>query len=113
MLALRDGDFDIEFAYQTRLELGPGGTSFQLPTPYGLVNRVALTVKGRDVDVTPRHPVSVERRFADGDTVADIVFSPVADAALVWKPRSRDVARENTVFYVELSQLYVPSAGVI
>src|SRR5204862_3805829 len=30
-----------------------------------------------------------------------------------WKPRSRDVAREKAVFYAELTQLYVPTAGVI
>ena len=30
-----------------------------------------------------------------------------------WKPRSRDVKNEKPVFYAELSQLYVPSAGVV
>jgi hypothetical protein len=41
------------------------------------------------------------------------VLSPAADAWVGWKPRSRDVKREKAVFYAEISQLYVPAAGVI
>ena len=36
-----------------------------------------------------------------------------ADAWVGWKPRSRDVKNEKPVFYAEISQLYVPSAGVV
>ena len=45
--------------------------------------------------------------------MATLVLSPVNDARIAWKPRSRDVKREKPVFYAEMSQLYVPGAGVI
>src|SRR6185369_10045080 len=47
------------------------------------------------------------------NTVADLVLSPAAETWIAWKPRSRDVKHEKPVFYTEISQLYVPSAGVI
>src|SRR4029078_7035265 len=43
---------------------------------------------------------------------AELVLSP-ADAWIGWKPRSRDVKHEKPIFYTEISQLYVPAAGVI
>src|SRR5204863_7752737 len=47
------------------------------------------------------------------NTVAILVLSPAPEAWIAWKPRSRDVRKEKTVFYAEVSQLYAPSAGII
>jgi hypothetical protein len=44
--------------------------------------------------------------------VATLVLAP-GNAWIGWKPRSRDVRNEKSVFYAELSQLYVPAAGVV
>jgi hypothetical protein len=113
LLALEDGACDIEFSYQIAVGTTDNVTGFKLATPHGLVNRVTVTVVGKDVDITPRHAVSVTRQVAGSNTVAEIVFAPSPDAWLGWQPRSRDVKREKPVFYAELTQLYVPSAGVI
>ena len=46
------------------------------------------------------------------DYVATLTLTP--DGTWIgWRPRSRDVKNEKPVFYAELSQLYVPSAGVV
>ncbi len=113
LLAQARGDFKIELEYQIRLQPGAGEAGFRLPTPFGLVNQVTLTVKDRDVDISGQNAVAVERRYEGSNTVAKLVFSPVAAATVGWKPRSRDVKTENAIFYAEVSQLYVPSAGVI
>lgn len=113
LLALEDGACDIEFSYQIAVGAADQATGFKLATPHGLVNRVTVTVAGKDVDLAPRQAVSVARRSVGNDTVAEIVFAPSPDAWLGWQPRSRDVKREKPVFYAELTQLYVPSAGVI
>src|SRR5262249_17077514 len=47
------------------------------------------------------------------NTVANLVFAPGDESWIAWKPRTRDVKREKPVFYAEIHQLYVPSAGVI
>jgi len=113
LVAQQGGDFKIEVQYQIRLEHAQGGAGFRLPTPYGLVTRATLTIKDRDVDLTNLQAVSVERRVEGNNTVAEFVFAPVTDCSVGWKPRSRDVKQEQAVFYAELSQLYVPAAGVI
>ena len=65
------------------------------------------------MDVLSPQAVSIQRDTAGSNTVATLVLSPVNDAWIAWKPRSRDVKREKPVFYAEISQLYAPAAGVI
>src|SRR5437899_4814766 len=42
-----------------------------------------------------------------------LVLAPVSDTWIGWKPRTRDVKHEKAVFFAELSQLYLPAAGVV
>ncbi len=84
-----------------------------LPVPYGLVNRVKLTVVNLDVDVLSPQAVALEREAAGSNTVAALVLAPASGAWIGWQPRSRDVKSEKPVFYAELTQLYAPMAGVI
>src|SRR5207245_7359091 len=77
------------------------------------VNRRRLTSVNLDVDVLSPHAVSLQRESAGSNTVATLVLAPASETWIAWKPRSRDVKREKPVFYAEISQLYVPAAGVI
>ncbi len=113
LLALESGGCDIELSYQVAVGMADNQTGFKVGTQYGLVNRATATVLNKDVDVTPRHAVSVEQQLAGSNTVAEIVFAPSNEAWVGWQPRSRDVKREKPVFYAEWTQLYVPTAGVI
>jgi len=136
LLALQDGTVEVEFEYQVQPTKVGTETGFNLPTHSGLVNEVTLTLLGLDVDVTAPAAVSIERapgilpgkglgqtsgagpgndptRQDAGGTFARLVLSPVPDAWIGWRPRSRDTKRERAVFYAELAQLYIPSAGVI
>lgn len=109
LLALESGIYDVELDYQIKVQ----NSGIPVCTQYGLVNRVKAVLVDRDVDITHRHAVSVQRSMSGNNTVADLVFSPTNEAWLGWKPRSRDARTEAAVFYAELHQLYVPSAGVI
>jgi hypothetical protein len=113
LVAQRSGTFDLEVQYQVHVAKRGQESGFTLPTPCGLVNQLNLTAAGLDVDVFSPHAVSVQREMAGTNTVAALVLSPVNDAWIGWKPRSRDVKREKAVYYAEVSQLYIPSAGVI
>ena len=113
LLARNSGSFDVKVHYQLRVSRTDGESSIVLPVPPGLVNRLNLTVANLDVDVLSPQAVSIRRDIAGSNTVAVLVLSPVADSRIAWKPRSRDVKREKPVFYAEISQLYVPAAGVI
>jgi len=111
--AERDGLFDVEIQYELPVVKRDTETGLALPIRCGLVNRVNLTLVNLDVDVLSPQAVSVQRDAAGSNTVAAVVLSPGQDLWLGWKPRSRDVKREKPVFYAELTQLYVPAAGVI
>ena len=113
LLALESGTFEVELKYQIQVRKAGEETGFTLRTQPGLVNEVNATVVGRDVDITHRQAVSVERHLEGSNTVARLVYAPVSDAWLGWKPRSRDVRAEKAVFYAEVQNLYVPSAGII
>ena len=113
LVAQRSGTFDLEVQYQLQVTKRGTGSGFALPTTCGLINQLNLMVSGLDVDVLSPQAVSVQRESSGSNTVATLVLSPVNDAWIGWMPRSRDVKREKTVFYAEISQLYVPSAGVI
>lgn len=113
LVAERSGSFDIEVDYQLQVTKSATESSMVLPTVCGLINRLDLTVAGLDVDVTSPQAVSIQRELSGSNTVAKLMLSPLNGTWVGWKPRSRDVTREKSVFYAELSQLYVPAAGVI
>ncbi len=113
LLALETGAYDIELQYQVPVSKNTADSTLVLPTQFGLVNEVTLTLVNLDVDVTASQAVSIDRKTAGKDTVAKLVLSPDNQVSIAWKPRSRDVTREKAVFYAELTQLYTPTAGVI
>ncbi|HEX5221764.1 MAG TPA: hypothetical protein VFZ59_19520 [Verrucomicrobiae bacterium] len=113
LVAQRSGTFDVALEYQVQVVKRGPESGFVLPTTCGLVNQLNLTAVGLDVDIFSPQAVSVQREQSGSNTVAALVLSPVNDAWIGWKPRSRDVKREKAVYYAEISQLYVPSAGVI
>jgi hypothetical protein len=112
LAARKTGAFDIEVQYETRVSNVNNENGFTLPTPCGLIHHVALVVANLDVDVASPQAVSVQCSHDASNTVAKLVLTP-APTWIGWKPRRRDVSKEKAVYYVEMSQLYVPSAGVI
>ncbi|MBM3832676.1 MAG: hypothetical protein FJ403_05270 [Verrucomicrobia bacterium] len=113
LLALETGAFDVELRYQIHVTAKLSESGFVLPTQHGLINPLRLTLANLDVDVFSAQAASIERTTSNSNTMANLVLAPVNDAWINWRPRSRDVKRERAVFYAEISQLYVPTAGVI
>ncbi len=112
LVARAGGVFDIEVQYEAPVANDKTESGFTLPVPYGLINQLNLTVADLDVDVLSPQAVSIHCDHAGSNTLAALVLSP-AQASIAWRPRRRDVRREKPVFYAEVSQLYVPLAGVI
>ena len=113
LLAQKSGAFDIQAQYELAVTKADSESGIVLPVPFGVVNRLNLTLVNLDVDVLSPQAVAIQREAAGSNTVATVVLKPVNDARIAWKPRSRDVKREKPVFYAEIAQLYVPAAGAI
>ena len=112
LVAQSGGAFDIEVQYQLQIAKRDADSGFLLPVPSGLINRATLSLVNLDVDVFSPQAVSVQRSASGSNTVATLVLSP-GGSWIGWKPRRRNVKNEKSVFYAEISQLYVPSAGVV
>ena len=112
LVARSRGTFDVEVQYQLQITKLNNDNGFALPVLFGLINRATLSLINLDVDVYSPQAVSMQRSTTGSNTVATLVLAP-GNAWVGWKPRSRDVKNEKPVFYAELSQLYVPSAGVV
>ena len=112
LVAQSGGTFDIEVQYQLQITKSSADSGFALPVPGGLVNHATLSLVNLNVDVYSPQAVSVQRAASGSNTVATLTLAP-GGAWVGWKPRSRDVKNEKPVFYAELSQLYIPSAGVV
>ena len=112
LVAQSSGDFDVEVQYQLQITKRDTDSGFTLPVLSGLINRANVTLVNLDVDVFSPLAVSVQRNATGSNTVATLTLTP-GGAWIGWKPRSRDVKNEKAVFYAELSQLYIPSAGVV
>jgi hypothetical protein len=112
LVARKSGAFDIEVQYEMRVSNVHDENGFLLPTPSGLIFQVNLIVANLDVDVASPQAVSIQCDHSASNTVAKLVLTP-APAWIGWRPRRRDVTKEKTVYYAEISQLYVPSPGVI
>jgi hypothetical protein len=113
LLARQRGVFEVEVQYQLQTARRDKESGVVLPVPYGLVNRLKLTMVNLDVDVRSPQAVALEREAAGSNTVAALVLAPASETWIGWQPRRRDVKREKPVFYAELTQLYAPMAGVI
>ena len=113
LVALESGAFDVEAQYQLAVAKHETESGFTLPTQRGLINQLKVTLVNLDVDVLSPQAVAIQREATGSNTVASLVLSPLDEVVVGWKPRSRDVKGEKSVFYAEVYQLYVPSAGVI
>jgi len=113
LVALRNGEFDIDLRYELRLAKPGAEAGLISPMPPGLVNRLQVTVVNLDVDIGSPAAISVQRERPGSNTVATLVLPPVLRPTISWKPRTRDVQQEKPVFYAEVTHLLVPAAGVI
>jgi hypothetical protein len=112
LVARETGLVELEAHYETRVTHDDDESGFALPLPPGLINQLDLTVVNLDVDVLSELAVSIKCDHSSSNTLASLVLSP-GNARVAWRPRSRDVKSEKPEFYADVTQLFVPTAGVI
>jgi hypothetical protein len=118
LVAQRAGEYSIDLEYELALEHQNAAQGFHLPTHDGLVNRLTLALDRADMEIASPEVVSVRSleiapEEKEMKSRFDLVLSPAERAWIAWKPRSRDIRAEKTLFYGELFQLYIPTAGII
>ena len=115
LTAIEDGRFEISIEYQTQVVSRNGVSGFFIPTGFGLVNKVDLFVEGQPVEFVSQDAVSIVPMGTEQEngSRAALVLKPMENAWVGWRPRRRDPRKEKAIFYADLTQLYVPTAGVV
>lgn len=104
-------DYLAEFQYQ--LEAANPIEGVPVLTGPAAVQSIQLSYDEAGWQVTCGSAVRIEPFEANEDaTVASVLLGP-GPGAIILRPRARDVASEETQFFVESSNLYLPSPGVI
>ena len=90
------------------------GTGVPVLTGTAAVREITLGYDQADWQVLSPGAVRIEQLAAEGDSATRArVLLGTGAATLMLKPRTRDVSQEETEFYVEASNLYLPGPGVV
>ncbi|WP_367874116.1 hypothetical protein [Luteolibacter sp. Populi] len=84
-----------------------------LPSGPAAVQRVAVRWNQEGWDFESPQAAKVVPLDAQGESGADLVLRPAENTVLRARPKQRDAASEQTQFYVEISDLYLPGPGVV
>ncbi len=104
----------VEFKATFQYQLESINTTAGVPVLTGdaAVQQITLSYDQAGWDIAGNTAVSVEPIDAGDATKAKVLLGP-GPANLVFKPKARDVTSEETKFFVEASNLYMPGPGVI
>lgn len=86
---------------------------WNLPSGPAAVQRVSLRWNQEGWDFESPQAAKVTPLVAEGESGAELVLRPSEVTALRARPKQRDAAAEQTQFYVEISDLYLPGPGVV
>ncbi|MEE2947718.1 MAG: hypothetical protein VX392_05325 [Verrucomicrobiota bacterium] len=114
LIANEAGVFEVDFEYEARMKRFNNEWGFNVPTQPAMVNRLSLEMRGRELEVTSPDAVSLKHAFSSGSiNKVELVLPPKPGARVNWKPKARDESIEQSVFYAEFQQLFIPTAGIV
>ena len=98
-----------QFSYQMQVKNG----TVLVPTAAAAVNilQVSLDKEGWSIECETAAQVTVQER--EGASAAELILLPRREAKIVMKPRERDPLKEETAYFVEVSNAYVPGLGLL
>jgi len=86
---------------------------WQLPSGPAAVQRVNVRWNQEGWEFESPQAAKVTHLTSPGESGADLVLRPATSIELRARPKQRDAASEQTQFYTEVSDLYLPGAGII
>lgn len=98
------------FAYQ--MENARANSQIAIPTGMATINKLSLTYDELGWEVTSSSAIRIESKPDDSSTSAALLFGP-QPGGVTLRPIARDVSSEETKFFVEGTNLYLPGPGVV
>ncbi len=110
LVPLQDGSLEASFSYQASVASVTEG----IPVMTGLAAVRSLTVNYEVAGWSIESNAAVRKEVLAGKgSQARLWLAPLADASVVLSPKARDVAAEETRFYAEVDDLFIPGPGVV
>jgi hypothetical protein len=110
LIPLQDGRFEASFSYQAPA----GSVTKGIPLMTGQAAVRTLTVDYEAAGWSIESNAAVRKEVLPGKgSMARLWLAPMAKAVVVLSPKARDVAAEETRFYAEIDDLFVPGPGVV
>ncbi|MEM0898064.1 MAG: hypothetical protein AAGJ79_14400, partial [Verrucomicrobiota bacterium] len=100
-----------DFSYSLKLE--NGAKSWPVPTGTAASNLVSAEYDKAGWEFQSAAAMLVESGVHKDKSAATLFLAPASGAVISLRPRSRDVASEETEFFVEGANLYTPGPGVV
>ena len=110
VIPTKDGTLRARFSYQAPAAQVTQG----IPVLTGLAAVRSLTVRYEAAGWSIESEAAVRQLPLKGKgSAARLWLAPQADARVILSPRARDVAAEETQFYAEVDDLFIPGPGVV
>ena len=87
----------------------------EVPVPTGIAaaHVLEVTLQKAGWSIRCEKAAQVTESEVEGASVAELILLPRAKAIVVMKPRERDPLKEETAYFVEVSNAYVPGPGLL
>lgn|GEM_PF-449659 len=86
---------------------------FLLPVPMALMNEIELEIPEPGMEVASPNAIRLTQEEAEESTLARVILGPGDDAVFVWKPRARQIEREETSFFSEAISVMRFDSGLV
>ncbi len=107
------GPVDYQASFEFQLEALQPVEGVPVLTGTAAVQEIDVSYDESGWDILSPTAVRVESIESDADTTRAKVLLGPATASLLFKPKARDVSTEETQFFVEASNLFLPGPGVV
>ena len=87
--------------------------SFRLAIPHAIQSTAKLVIPAVNLDVQSPAAVKMEKSEADGKTTVEVALSPRDTLSFHWRPRTRQMKLEDTVFFSNVLSSVRFRAGVV
>jgi hypothetical protein len=108
----REGTLTAHARFEMGVDTSKG---IAVPTGPAATQRITLELDQAGWDFTSATAVQIlpTAGLAEGRSGATLILAPHGASTIMLRPRSRDVGSEETQFYAEAANLYVPGPGVV
>ncbi|MBK1859934.1 hypothetical protein, partial [Cerasicoccus arenae] len=113
LFANKAGRYTLILSYRVPVIQQGNERYIELPLTPALTSRGTFSFPGKNVVVECKEAVSFTTDTQGDQTQTKLVFRPSPKVTLRWSPETRDVSKEERVYFAESYEVYQPMAGIV